>query len=115
MTPLDPQTPTPVTPTPAIDAAAVLRSCYSVYSLMQTMGRVAWNLIWANPHGFTPQQVLTALGSNAGLVFALSTLNATTVVEAATICGKSGPALPGVPTGYTAVVNADGTVTVTQA
>jgi hypothetical protein len=72
-------------------------------------------LIWANPHGFTPQQVLTALGTNASLVFALSTLNAATVAGAATICGKSAPALPGIPAGYTAVVNSDGTVTVTQA
>jgi hypothetical protein len=65
------------------------------------------NVIWANDQGYTPQQVVAALGQNAVSILQLSS------VIAGVISTVSGVTPSTVPTGWSVKPNADGTVTLT--
>lgn len=66
-------------------------------------------LVWANPYGLTPQQVLDALGTDAAVVFAASMaaeacINRPEVPEAKWVHGL-------MPAEVAPTINQDGTVT----
>lgn len=84
-----------------IQARGVLTQCINL--LNQWM---MW--IYANPTKATPQQVCDNLGTSAGSLFAAAQALATTI---GTATGTT-PAVP--PAGWTAVINQDGTVTLTK-
>jgi exosome complex RNA-binding protein Csl4 len=65
--------------------------------------------VWKNPAGFTPQQVFDAFGKDAGDLVKVSD------AFRALILTYTGKAVTLTPSGFTAVVNADGTVTVRSA
>ena len=77
-------------------------------NLFANMGRTyeqISNIVFNNPQGLTPQEVLDALGTNAAELLSLSDLLVQTVNAAA-----PGTITPGYPVTLTA--NPDGTVTV---
>jgi hypothetical protein len=65
-------------------------------------------LIWANPQGFTPQQVVANMSTNAAAVFEMSALLCP--VLGAIIGTTPNP----VPAGWSVTINGDGTVTLAQ-
>lgn len=83
------------------------------------------DLLWNNPFGATPQQVLAALGTNAGRLFALSAENIRHVTACAQITGKTAADFgltaemsetPNAPNGnpWLVTINNDGTVTISE-
>ena len=74
--------------------------------------RGLYNEVWHNADGLTPQQVCDALGNKAGNLFII----AGTMANALSQIDPAGlGAMVSVPAGYTAAINADGTVTITHA
>jgi hypothetical protein len=65
------------------------------------------DLVWANDQGYTPQQVVAALGQNAVSILQLSS------VIAGVISTVSGITPSTIPPGWGVKPNADGTVTLT--
>ncbi len=65
--------------------------------------------VWQNADGLTPQQVCDALGTKAGNLFVIAGTMANALY---TIDPAGVGAMVNVPSGYTATINADGTVTV---
>jgi hypothetical protein len=97
-------------PQPTADVVAATRIVSSANQLNKAMTAnyvSSYNAVWHNPTA-TPEQVVAALGTNAAKVFQLSVALCTLLVQAgATDIPTS------VPTGWTYVVNADGTVVLT--
>ena len=124
------QTPTPA-PTPAgyvdafkITAAAPLadRETRTAARLGQRMiggeaqlltnFRALYNEVWHNADGLTPQQVCDALGARAASLFVIAGTMANALYQ---IDPAGVGTMVNVPAGYTAAINADGTVTLTFA
>lgn len=67
-----------------------------------------YRLVWNNPRGLSPQQVLNLLGVEAAKLFVLSYKLGELLNEAGAKINNA------VPEGVTYVANADGTVTITS-
>jgi hypothetical protein len=100
-------------PLPAVPTAPLAQSCSRLYAQigaqlnqLQQLLANGTNLIWNNPAA-SPQAVVAAMGANAGSIFQLSGL----------VCGLigavTGAAPNPVPAGWSVVINADNTVTLT--
>ena len=72
--------------------------------------RALYNGVWHNPDGLTPQQVCDALGPKASNLFVIAGTMASALYQ---IDPTGLGAMVTVPTGYTAAIDADGTVTIT--
>ena len=72
--------------------------------------RALYNEVWHNADGLTPQQVCDALGSRAANLFIIAGTMANALYQ---IDPAGLGAMVDVPAGYTATINADGTVTLT--
>jgi hypothetical protein len=100
---------------PAAQAAnQVVGLASQQFTQLQQAGKSGYTIIWNNPYGLTPQQVISALGTNAKMVFELQALNQSTLMSAANIAGVVAPVLPSIPNGYTLTFNSDGSATVSQ-
>ena len=131
--PLRAQTPTPTptvspTPTPGYVAAfqttasspladrqahtATLLSSRMLVGEAQLLQnfRSLYNAVWHNADGLTPQQVCDALGTKAANLFIIAGTMANALYQ---IDPVGLGAMVSVPAGYTAAINADGTVTIT--
>ena len=75
---------------------------------------MAYNLLWNNPNA-APQAILDKIGTNATQVFQLSNLNIITLNSVASLTGITPPAITGMPSGWTATYNLDGTITLSKA
>ena len=74
--------------------------------------RGLYNEVWKNPDGLTPQQVCDALGNRASNLFVIAGTMANALYQ---IDPTGLGSMVNVPTGYTATINAGGTVTITYA
>lgn len=86
------------------------RQAQSLWDQLPTMFGNLGDWIWNNPLGFDPQAVVNEYGTSAGELFAFAGAYSNMVQ---TVTGTVPPSF--VPSGWSAVTNADGTVTVTQA
>lgn len=104
-------TPIPVKPTQTqaqITASVILAAQTALqtnYVATVSLVTLLYSLVWTNPRGFTPQQVMNALGVNAGELMRLLTLWQSTANSA-----LAGSVPTTFPFAYT--TNADGTVTI---
>ena len=99
--------------TPAQKAASqILSIAMQQFQQLARSGNFGYNLIWNNPNA-SPMEVLAALGTNAKAVFELANLNIQTIEAAAVIGGVTPPVIPSVPSDYSLIFNADGSVTLT--
>jgi len=64
-------------------------------------------LVWNNPTGATPQQVVSTMGTQAASIFQLSS------ILCSTLGAITGSTIGAMPPGWSYTVNADGTVTLT--
>lgn len=96
---------------PSQTVQAVQQICTDAFNANMAAFRAGCEIVWANPQGLTPQQVLDELGSDASVLFGLSN-------ALMPLLNQSLPAnqqLPSpVPGNYTYVINADGTITLTK-
>jgi hypothetical protein len=73
----------------------------------------AWNMVWCH-HTLSPQQVVAALGSDAGPLFRAAAAMSDFLSAAAPAEASLSSITLTVPTGWSYVVNSDDTVTLTQ-
>lgn len=111
-------TATPETKTPAqIVAESLVEGMNNALKSRIDSRRVLWETTWENPRA-TPQQIVSALGNKAAIVFASAGLEAAMLEQVAAARGVSVAQLIGeanmktltVPPGWAATLNQDGTV-----
>lgn len=79
------------------------------FQVMLTTWRNLYELVWANPLGLAPQEVIDLVGTDALKLFSLSAQIGEMLNQI-----QPGCVVNAVPEGWTYTVNGDGTVTVTQ-
>ena len=92
----------------SLSVASFLIQARNCLTQLTTLVNAGTRLVWNNPTGATPQQVCDALGTQAGAVFAAAQGLALLLEQVTGVLPATTPA------NWSAVVNADGTVTVTQ-
>lgn len=80
------------------------RGIFSNFSAQKAHYNYLQSIIWDNPNGLTPQQVMDALGTDAGQVLTIAAAARTFINS------LSANAVVGPPLEYT--INVDGTVTI---
>lgn len=103
--PSSPQTLTLVEKQVRVSAAIKQRTAQAFQMLHGTAAQLK-ALVWANPDGLTPQEVLDAVGHDAVALFQVSSL----VTQILAIATGSAPAAV-MPEGWDFTANEDGTVT----
>lgn len=99
------------TPTPQEQTLQLLKNNIAgSYQQLRASFNSAVMLIWQNPYGLSPQEVLDLLGTNAYSVFAYSNAVVTLLNQAATETGET-VITNVVPVGVTYTVNVDGSIT----
>ncbi|MGD0768107.1 MAG: hypothetical protein ABSB42_07930 [Tepidisphaeraceae bacterium] len=78
------------------------------FSQLQSLLNTGAALVWNNPSGATPQQVVSTMGTNAAAIFQLSGILTSSVLTP--IVGSTVSIMP---PGWSYVTSADGTVTLT--
>lgn len=109
-------TPPTLDPSPQI-AASVARQINSEINRRAQTTISLWNMVW-NSKSATPDQVVAALGKQAGLVFNLAAENVAHLTRAASLAGQ--PLNVYLPAQYqttprAVTINSDGTVTLAPA
>jgi hypothetical protein len=101
----------PTSNTPAQQAASqILAIPRMAFQQLGTAGIRGYNLLWNNPRA-TPEDIFTALGTDAQKVLGFAGINITAVQSAAELDGISPPAIPEIPSNYTLTMNDDGSIT----
>ncbi len=76
-----------------------------LYSKIKNMIKTSFNLVWDNPEGLTPQEILDGFGTDAGELFIFS-------AQMQTLLLTVNPDYEFLTPPYNYVINPDGTVTV---
>lgn len=111
----------PLVQTPAVQPAlttverqvrardAIKQRSTQAFQMLKGTAMSLAQIVWANPEGLTPQEVLDAVGHDAAALFQVSSL----VSQILAIATGEAPAAV-MPPGWTYTINPDGTVAVTK-
>lgn len=87
---------------------AIKQSATKAYQHLVDSWKECYNLLWNNPYGLTPQEVLDAFGTEAVQAFLLSANTGEFINQLGAGVRNA------VPEGYTYTANPDGTITLQQ-
>ena len=97
---------------PSISTEPVTQGCNQLYTQinmefrrLQGLLSQGATLVWSNPSGATPQQVVSTMGTQAATIFELSS------ILCSTLGAFTGSTIGVMPAGWSYTANADGTVT----
>ena len=88
-------------------AVVIFSEANKIENLLGSSFVKSYSLTWSNKDA-TPEEVVSAMGNQAAKMFTLSAMIAQVLIAAGV------PVAPGCPNGWSATLNADGTVTVAK-